>query len=72
MRKAIVVLVLLLAAGFAAYTLWPRDALHDGLTLYGNVDIREVQLGFRVGGRLEQMLFEEGDAVTAGTLLASL
>jgi len=72
MRKAIVVLVLLLAAGFAAYTLWPRDALQDGLTLYGNVDIREVQLGFRVGGRLEQMLFEEGDAVTAGTLLASL
>ena len=72
MRKAIVVLVLLLAAGFAAYTLWPRDTLQGGLTLYGNVDIREVQLGFRVGGRLEQMLFEEGDAVTAGTLLASL
>jgi HlyD family secretion protein len=72
MKKRIVILVLLLAAGYGAYTFWPRDAVGDGLTLYGNVDIREVQLGFRVGGRLEQMLFEEGDAVTAGTLLATL
>jgi HlyD family secretion protein len=46
----------------------PRDTL----TLYGNVDIRQVELGFRVAGRLKAMLFEEGQAVTAGTLLAEL
>ena len=42
------------------------------LTLYGNVDVRQVELGFRVAGRLKTMGFEEGQAVTAGTLLAAL
>jgi len=75
MKKRILILLLLAAAGFAAfatYRFWPGEAGREGLTLYGNVDIREVQLGFRVPGRLEEMRFEEGDAVTAGTLLATL
>ncbi len=42
------------------------------LTLYGNVDIRQVELGFRVSGRIKAMHFEEGDTVKAGTLLAEL
>ena len=45
---------------------------HDLLVLYGNVDIRQVDLGFRVSGRLEKMLFEEGDQVKKGDLLAVL
>lgn len=45
----------------------------DGpLTLYGNVDIREVQLGFRVGGRISSILVDEGQKVVAGVLLATL
>ena len=39
---------------------------------YGNVDIRDVALGFRVAGRIAEMHVDEGDAVTAGQLLASL
>ncbi len=42
------------------------------LSLYGNVDIRQVELGLRVAGRLKTMMFEEGQTVTAGTLLAAL
>ncbi len=72
MKIRIAVLLVLLAGGFAAYSLWPRDGANGELVLYGNVDIREVQLGFRVAGRLEQMNFEEGDAVTAGTVLGAL
>ncbi len=72
MKMRILILLVLAAAGFAAYRFWPGQAEQAGLILYGNVDIREVQLGFRVAGRLEEMRFEEGDAVTAGTLLASL
>jgi HlyD family secretion protein len=44
----------------------------DHLILYGNVDVRMVDLGFRVQGRLEKMYFEEGDAVKAGDVLAEL
>jgi HlyD family secretion protein len=45
----------------------------DGqLSLYGNVEIREVQLGFRVGGRIERILVDEGDRVQPGQILAEL
>ena len=41
-------------------------------TLYGNVDIRKVDLGFRVAGRIEAVFFEEGDAVHRGERVAVL
>lgn len=42
------------------------------VTLYGNVDIRQVSLGFRVSGRLQDLHFEEGDRIKKGDLLAKL
>lgn len=45
---------------------------HNYLTLYGNVDVREVDIGFRVSGQVEKLLFEEGDFVPQGTLMAYL
>ena len=74
-RRIIAALVLVaLAAGGGYAWLSPQfaPAADAGLTLYGNVDIREVDLGFRVAGRLQAMHFEEGDAVAAGQLLAEL
>ncbi len=46
-----------------------RDAR---LRLYGNVDIREVNLGFRVSGKLKEVLRDEGDQVKTGEVLARL
>ncbi|MCW2336326.1 HlyD family secretion protein [Sphingobium sp. B2D3A] len=67
----IIVAVLLIAAvSTRGFGLLGRD---DGpLTLYGNVDIREVDLGFRVGGRIAQIPVEEGQRVKQGMLLAEL
>lgn len=42
------------------------------LKLYGNVDVRQVDLGFRVPGRIAQMHFEEGAKVPQGAILAQL
>jgi len=42
------------------------------LTLYGNVDVRQVDLAFRVPGRIEAISVEEGEQVTAGQILAEL
>jgi HlyD family secretion protein len=44
----------------------------DFLTLYGNVDIRKVDLGFRVGGKISSIAFEEGDRVQSGQIIARL
>ena len=62
-------LVVLLTAG----VLW-QWLRHEGdrLVLYGNVDIRQVDLGFRVNGRIAKVLVDEGDAVAAGQPLALL
>jgi HlyD family secretion protein len=66
--------VALLALGAGAAFLWNQRSNQDtgALRLYGNVDIREVQLAFRQPGRVAQMAFDEGDAVSAGARLATL
>ncbi|MDJ0877316.1 MAG: secretion protein HlyD [Halieaceae bacterium] len=66
-----VLLLILLAGSYFGYQQMNVNGNGDTL-LYGNVDIRDVQLGFRVAGRLASMQLEEGDAVAAGDLLASL
>lgn len=42
------------------------------LTLYGNIEIRQVNLSFQVPGKIEKMLKEEGDNVKAGETIAVL
>lgn len=72
-RKLIIIaaIVLALAGGFAAYQyFFVKNGA--GLTIYGNVDIRTVNLGFRVGGKLEALLVDEGDRVEPGQVLGHL
>jgi len=73
MKKILIALVL---AALAAVGLWQfRAKFRSGeapLKLYGNVDIRGVDLGFRVPGRVLEVLKDEGDAVQAGGLLARI
>jgi HlyD family secretion protein len=59
-------------AATLAYALLSRSRSADELALYGNVDIREVNLGFRVSGRLAALAVDEGDTVHAGDVLARL
>lgn len=42
------------------------------LILQGNVDVRQVNLGFKVGGRITEMTVDEGDRVDARKVLGSL
>lgn len=68
-------IALLLLVGMAAAMWWQnhRDtAPADTLTLYGNVDIREVQLAFHANERIERMLVYEGDRVHKGQVLATV
>lgn len=44
----------------------------EKLTLYGNVDIRQVELAFKGSERIKKMLAREGENVKKGELLATL
>lgn len=79
MNKIVPVVLLLAAAGagIAWYLGVPQRYGYllpapPTQVIYGNVDIRQVSLGFRVGGRLAAVAVEEGDAVKAGGVLARL
>jgi HlyD family secretion protein len=67
----IIILALIGAGGFYYYQSY-EEKNHHIITLYGNIDIREADLGFRVFGRLQKMNFEEGDRVKKGDELAIL
>lgn len=75
-RRRIIGIVALLALLVAALAtrgfgiFGPGDG--SALTLHGNVDIRQVDLAFRVSGRVASIPFEEGAHVDQGALLASL
>jgi HlyD family secretion protein len=77
-RRIAAILGLLLIGALIAWwtdlpaTLGWRSSESDRITLYGNVDIRQVQLGFRVSGRVAHMNFDEGDSIRSGDLLARL
>lgn len=55
MRRIFILLLLVLAAAGAYVFYYKFEHRNDGMiTLYGNVDIRDVNLGFRVFGRIEK------------------
>ncbi|MCL2117445.1 MAG: HlyD family efflux transporter periplasmic adaptor subunit [Planctomycetaceae bacterium] len=76
--KKIVFGLLLVAMGIGGYFAWrhweeSRNGHHaEYLELYGNVEIRRTNLGFRVSGRIESIAFEEGDFVKQGEVIATL
>ena len=66
----VILIVVLLCTG--AYLYFKKNEVSDHLTLYGNVDVRQVDLGFRVLGRVHTMPFQEGDLIKAGTFMGVL
>lgn len=73
-RLVIILLLLLLAGGGGAYWYFRiyEPAHSDRLELTGNVEVRQVNLAFKVAGRIDRLAVDEGDEVAAGTVLASL
>jgi len=75
LKRAAAALFLLAAVG-AAGAFWWRSAGEraspDALVVYGNVDIRQVQLAFQGTEHIASMLVDEGDRVHVGELLATL
>lgn len=62
----------LLVIGVIAWNFSRPITNAQSITLYGNVDVRQVDISFRVPGQVDKVLFEEGDIVTKGTLVTTL
>jgi len=70
-----IVILLIIGVVVAGIWLWQssrRKALDKDLVLYGNVDIRQVDLAFNAYERILDVFAEEGDSVEKGKLLATL
>lgn len=74
MKKKIIILILLILAigGTLGFLYFKNRKVGNELTLYGNIEIRQVDLSFQVSGRIEKLFKEEGDTVKQGELLAVL
>lgn len=70
-KKQFLILIFFIAivTGAGIYFLRP---VNTTLTLYGNVDVREVSLSFNSSERISQMNAEEGDIIHKGDVLAVL
>lgn len=74
-KKVIAIVLVVIAVVIVGFWTWKynnKNQKDNVLTLYGNVDIRQVSLAFEQAGRIEKLLVQEGDKVQAGQVLAIL
>jgi HlyD family secretion protein len=64
--------VLVAVVAVALWWLFGRAPARSELTLYGNVDLREIDLPFHDSERIAEVLVQEGDHVRRGQVLARL
>lgn len=73
MKKKIIALILILIiTGITFFFVTRKKTTPNELTLYGNIEIRQVDLSFQVSGIIDKMFKEEGDSVKKGELIATL
>ncbi len=73
-RIARLILLLVVVLAIAAVLWWQfgRTQVPRTLALYGNIDLRQVDLAFNDSERVAAVLVQEGDRVRAGQVLARL
>lgn len=74
MKRALILAGVLLMAGVAVFLLMHlKEKPEEGvLTVSGNVEVTEVNVGFKLSGRVTGLFVEEGQKVRAGERLAVL
>ena len=74
MKKKILalILILLVVGTCVFFFITNKKNTTNELTLYGNIEIRQVDLSFLAGGQISKILKEEGDSVKKGELVATL
>lgn len=71
-KKICVICLLVFGLVICGFTFLNKNKQNNEITLYGNIDIRQVNLAFRTAGRVESLKVEEGNVVKKGDLLATI
>lgn len=72
-RRVLVAVVMIGGLGGAAwYVFLHEENAGTHLVLQGNIDVRQVNLSFKVDGRIETLAVDEGDTVKRGQVVATL
>ena len=61
MIKKIIIFLVVVCLGVFLYFKFNEKQDTDNLTLYGNIEIRQVDVSFQVSGKIKEMLKSEGD-----------
>ncbi|MGA2028036.1 MAG: biotin/lipoyl-binding protein, partial [Syntrophobacteraceae bacterium] len=75
MKKTILLIMLAAAIGGAAIYWWlyhSAGTSPDEIVLYGNMDLRQVNLAFNGNERIETVMVQEGDRVEKGQVVGTL
>jgi membrane fusion protein YbhG len=70
-RKQVILIVVLLAIAGATAIYATRFGRDQGLEGSGTVEARNIRVGSKIGGRIENVLVREGDRVEAGQILVT-
>lgn len=73
-KKRLIIPVLIIALGLAAYAIYQTRGVQDEgvLVASGNVEVTEMNVGFKIPGRVAERLKDEGDRVKKDEKLAFL
>lgn len=72
-RKALIpAAVLALVAGTGLFLTCRREHTSDRLEVSGNIEATQVEASFRIGGKVQERLVDEGDLVKEGQIIARL
>src|SRR5277367_1343355 len=73
MKRILPIVTLIILAGAGATWWWVgQNPAPRALVLYGDVDLRQVELAFNNSERIAAVLVQEGDRVKRGQVLAQL
>jgi HlyD family secretion protein len=71
-KQRIIIVAAVVAVGVLGWFGYQRFVVGNALKMYGNIDIRQVDLAFLVDGKLAEVAVDEGAVVKAGEVLARL
>jgi len=74
-RTLVLIILLILAAAAAAGVIWSGWFRHDDtnrIHLSGNIELTQVDISFKVAGKLIERTVDEGDSVKKGQLIARI